>query len=265
MMESLAEADRRGELDPEVAAAIRKGQRAMSAAALAGGGWAALAAAVGGAGFAPYIAAAKLSAVIPFVAGPTLTSLLFVMINPVTVIAGSAALGYWAVKGQGAAARQIAAARIATLLAVRGQDASDGMAALLDAFRGHHRMANKDLPHLTAGQRQAVRDHAETVKASLASDIPQAASAAPGLWGMPIATTRDSHRQDVSLVAGLTAGDMLSHAAAVDPAVLSAADFSRIDEFDTPLDLAVHVSSFASQARASPCAATAPSNWSWRS
>lgn len=48
-MEALAEADRRGELDPEVAAAIRKGQRAISTAAFAGGGWAALATAIGGA------------------------------------------------------------------------------------------------------------------------------------------------------------------------------------------------------------------------
>ncbi|WP_140418226.1 hypothetical protein [Haematobacter massiliensis] len=100
IMESLLAAESRGELDPEVAEAIRKGQQAVSTAVIAGGGWAALAGAIGAAGFAPYIVAAQLSAVLPFVSGPALTSLLFVMINPMTVLAGSAALGYWAISGK---------------------------------------------------------------------------------------------------------------------------------------------------------------------
>ena len=246
-MEALAEADRRGELDPEVAAAIRNGQRAISTAALAGGGWAALATAIGGAGFAPYMAAAQLSAVIPFVAGPTLTSLLFVLINPVTVVAGTAALGYWAVKGQGTAARQVAAARAAVLLAVRGHDADDGADLLLDAFRSLHRMTDADLAHLTADQREDVRSHAVRVTKHIASDIPRTPTGAPGLWGVPIIGSGDTRAQDAALVGGLTAGDMLYHAAAVDPSVLAAADFSRVGDFDTPLDLAAHLSDFALQ------------------
>lgn len=247
VMENLAHADRRGELDPEVAAAIRKGQQAISAAALAGGSWGALATAIGAAGFAPYISAAKLSAVIPFVAGPTLTSLLAVMINPVTVVAGTAALGYWAVKGQGAAARQVAGARAAILLAVRGQAPGDGMAELVAAFRSLHRMTPQELCHLTAAQRSILLDQAATVKASLATEIPPPTSAAPGLWGVPLDMPSEPARQDVALVAGLTAGDMLYHAAAVDPAILAAADFSRVLMIETPLDLATHVSTFAAQ------------------
>ncbi|WP_104494454.1 PDDEXK-like family protein [Paracoccus denitrificans] len=247
MMEGLAQAESRGDLDPEVAAAIRKGQQAISAAVIAGGGWATLAGAIGAAGFAPYIAAAKLSAVIPFVTGPTLTSLLFVMINPVTVIAGSAALGYWAISGRASAAREIAAARVAILLAVRGQGAEHGLATLLNAFRGLHRMADTELRHLDGKQRKAVRMQAGTIVATLSTDIPAASGAAPGLWGVGISVDQATDRQDTALVAGLTAGDMLYHAAAVDPAVLAAADFSRMAEFDTPLDLAVHVAGFASQ------------------
>lgn len=247
MMEGLAQAESRGDLDPEVAAAIHKGQQAISAAVIAGGGWATLAGAIGAAGFAPYIAAAKLSAVIPFVTGPTLTSLLFVMINPVTVIAGSAALGYWAISGRASAAREVAAARVAILLAVRGQGAEHGLATLVNAFRELHRMADTELRHLDGKQRKAVRMQAGTIVATLSTDIPAASGAAPGLWGARIAVEQATDRQDTALVAGLTAGDMVYHAAAVDPAVLAAADFSRMAEFDTPLDLAVHVAGFASQ------------------
>ncbi|VDS09263.1 hypothetical protein PARHAE_02460 [Paracoccus haematequi] len=247
MMEGLAAASVRGELDPEVGAAIRKGQQAISATVLAGGGWAAMASAIGSVGFAPYIAAAKLSAVIPFVAGPTLTSLLFVMINPVTVIAGSAALGYLAISGRASAARGVAAARVAILLAVRGQGADNGMAALLDAFRGLHRMPDTELRHLNGKQRKAVRGLAETISAAMSTSIPPTSAEAPGLWGARIAVEKSTDRQDTALVAGLTAGDMLYHAAAVDPAVLAAVDFSRVTEFDTPLDVAVHVENFASQ------------------
>jgi hypothetical protein len=247
MMDGLEEAESRGDLDPEVAAAIRKGQHAISASVLAGGGWAAMATAIGSTGFAPYIAAAHLSAMIPFVTGPTLTSLLFVMINPVTVVVGSAALGYWAISGRASSAREVAAARVAILLAVRGQGAEHGTATLLNAFRGLHRMSDQDLHHLDGKQRKEVRLRAGTLATSLSSDIPTAAGAAPGLWGARIAVDHATDRQDTALVVGLTAGDMLYHAAAVDPAVLSAADFSRVPEFDTPLDLAAHVAGFASK------------------
>jgi hypothetical protein len=247
MMKGLAAASDRGELDPEVAEAIRKGQQAISTAVLAGGGWAALATAIGSAGFAPYLMAAHLSSVIPFVAGPTLTSLLFVMINPVTVIAGSAALGYWAISGRASAALEVAAARVAILLAVRGQGAVNGMATLLNAFRGLNRMPDTELRHLDGKQRKAVRMRAGTIVATLSTDIPSASDEAPGLWGARIAVEQSTDRQNTALVAGLTAGDMLYHAAAVDPSVLAAADFSRVSEFDTPLDLAIHVAHFASQ------------------
>lgn len=247
MMDSLAAASNRGELDPEVAAAIHKGQQAISAAVLAGGGWAALASAIGAAGFAPYIAAAQLSAVIPFVAGPTLTSLLFVMINPVTVIAGSTALGYWAISGRAGAAREVAAARVAILLAVRGQGAENGVTTLVNSFRRLHRMPDTELRHLNSEQLKAVRGHAGTIVATLSTDIPPASGKAPGLWSARIAVEQGTDRQDTALVAGLTAGDMLYHAAAIDPTVVAAADFSRVANFDTPLDLAVHVANIASQ------------------
>ena len=247
ILESLLAAESRGQLDPEVAAAISKGQQAISTAVIAGGGWAALAGAIGTAGFAPYILAAQLSAVIPFVSGPALTSLLFVMINPITVLAGSAALGYWAISGKVGAAREVAAARVAILLAVRGQCAEAGADTLLNAFRSLQRMSDAHLAHLDKQQREEIRLKAGSITEILSMEIPAASWAAPGLWGNGLVLDEVTDRQDVALAAALTAGDMLYHAAAVDPAVLAAADFSRIAELETPLDLAVCVASFASQ------------------
>lgn len=133
------------------------------------------------------------------------------------------------------------------LLAVRGHDADDGTAQLLDAFRSLHRMTDADLTHLTADQREDVRSHAVRVTNHIASDIPRTPTGAPGLWGIPIIGAGDTRAQDTAVVGGLTAGDMLYHAAAVDPSVLAAADFSRLGEFDTPLDLAAHLADFALQ------------------
>lgn len=248
LMQGLREADLSGAVDSDVAAAIRKGQAAVSTAALSGGSWIAFATAVGSAGFAPYILAAQLSALIPFVSGPALVSFLAVLSNPVTVVAGTAALGYWAVKGRRVSAREIAAARIAVLLAVRGlQDQDGGLDALVTVFRGSHRLSELDLSYLSRRARDGLIDRARRVELRLGGGMPPAQSAAPGPWGRPIAEkTGPAVFEDAALVGALTAGDMLYHVAAIDPAVLMAADFSRTLDLDSPLDLATHVASFAS-------------------
>lgn len=246
LMEGLNQSDLAGVVDTDVAAAIQKGQAAMSTAALAGGGWVAFASTVGAAGFAPYIFAAQLSAVIPFVSGPALVSFVAVMTNPVTVVAGTAALGYWAIKGRTASAREVAAARVAVLLAVRGmQDRNGGLAAVATAFRGCHRLSEKDLSHLNRKARDKLLTRAGWIEQRLAGEIPPAVSTAPRLWGHPLGGGAGPAVADAVLVGALTAGDMLYHAAAIDPAVLTAVDFSRALDLDSPLDLAVYVASFA--------------------
>lgn len=47
--------------------------------------------------------------------------------------------------------------------------------------------------------------------------------------------------------AGLTAADMLHHAASIDPSVVEAADFSRTADIDDPLELAAHFADFAAR------------------
>ncbi|MDZ4392051.1 hypothetical protein [Cypionkella sp.] len=246
LMDKLSQADLSGTVDPEVAAAIQKGRTAISTVAVAAGGWAAFASAVGSAGFAPFIAAAQLSAVIPFVSGPALVSFLAVMTNPVTVVASTAALGYWAIKGQSVSARETAAARVAILLAVRGlQDQDTGIAALASVLRRGHRLTEAELSHMSRNARDGLILRGRQIERRLSGEIPSPASSAPGAWGIPIKHATLPADLDVGVVAGLTAGDLLYHAAAIDPAVLKAADFSRLLDLDSPLDLAAHVESFA--------------------
>lgn len=246
LMDGLNQPDVDRKFDPEVAAAIRKAQLAMSSAAVAGGGWAAFASAVGSAGFAPYIMAAKLSAFIPFVSGPALVSFLAVMQNPVTVIAGTAAIGYWAIKGKGSSAREVVAARVAVLLALRGmQDQERGIASLATAFRGIHRLPGHDLGHLKPFQYEVMTRRTSRLEQRFGNSLPPAVSRAPGTWGRPLPSESCHHVSDAALAGALTAGDMLYHVSAVDPSVLAAADFSRTLAVESPLELAVHVSSFA--------------------
>mgnify|MGYP001291989218 CR=1 FL=1 len=247
LVDGLSRANPEDTFDSEIAAAIRKGEIAMSAAAVAGGGWVAFASAVGSAGFAPYIAAAKFSAVLPFVSGPALVSLLAVMINPVTVIAGTAALGYWATKGQSTSVRRIAAARIAVLLAVSGtRDPEGGIASLVTVFRRSHRVPKDELGDLGKRRYCALIERAERIELRLRSEVHAAVSSAPGIWGHPLRSGSPDNAVDASLVGALTVGDMLYHAAAVDPAVLAAADFSRAFSIDDPFELARCVGAFSS-------------------
>jgi hypothetical protein len=248
LMARLKDVDLDRTFDPEVAEAIRRGQVAMSAAALAGGGWLAFASAVGSAGFAPYMLAAQLSAFIPFVSGPALVSLLAVMVNPVTLIAGTAALGYWAFLGQSASTRRTVAARIAVLLSLRGmQDEEGGVAALVTGFRRCNRLSRADLKHLSRAQYDRLTNRTRRIEERLGLTLPPAAASAPGTWGQSLQSA-GTHEGivDIALVGTLTAGDMLFHVAAIDPAVLAAADFSRTLAIDDPLALAVHVADFAS-------------------
>lgn len=97
------------------------------------------------------------------------------MINPMTVLAGSAALGYWAISGKVGAAREVAAARVAILLAVRGQGAADGADSLLNAFRGLHRMSDAHLAYLDNEQREEIRLKAGSIAETLSMEIPAAA------------------------------------------------------------------------------------------
>lgn len=245
-----ADALERSGLDPTVAETLRSGRAAALAALAAGGGWAAAAAAVSGAGFAPYIVAAQLSAFVPFLSGTAATSLLATLVNPLTVVLGIAAIGGVAAVRGGGAVRADVAARIGVLLAVRGQQSpDDGVAHLVTAFRLLAAGRAEPAPHLDGRERGEMRRRIARIEGRLRGPIPAAHGLPAGPWGAPLRSSRRGNpdRAVAGAVAALTAADMLYHAAAIDPKVLAAADFSRAADIGDPLALAACVEEFTTR------------------
>jgi hypothetical protein len=232
------DANRSG-LDPKAAEALRQGRASAIALAAAGGGWAGLAAVVSGAGFAPYILAAHASAVLPFVGGSTAISFLTVAVNPVTLLAGLAGSGFL-LAHFGRRARGAVAARAAVLLALRGlEDQRDGIAALVSAFR----RAARDGNHAD----KALATRLSAVERRLGRPLPDAAGAPPGRWAQASRGAHDLDSVAAAATGVLCAGDMMFHAAAIDPKVLAAADFSRTAHVSDPFAFAAHAGDWASR------------------
>ncbi|MGG7566583.1 hypothetical protein ACQ5SO_10535 [Rhodovulum sp. DZ06] len=221
-------------LDPGAAQALCEAQGALKGLAAAGGGWAGFAALVGTSGFAPYILAAKASALLPFVGGPALVSFLFVLTNPLTLLAGAGAL-IWAGHGRARQAQAAIAARIAVLLALQGMGQErEGLGRFVSAQR---RAARGDA---------AARPRLQRIEARIGRPLPDAAGAPPGDWNAPAPTGRGA-AMDALAAGGLTAADLLHHAACIDRQVLAAADFSRAADIADPFAFALHASDFASR------------------
>jgi hypothetical protein len=221
-------------LDAQCEDAIHSAQKTMAAIAAAGGGWAGFAAVVGTSGFTPYILAAQLSAWVPLVSGPMLTSFLAVLVNPVMLVAGLASIGAWTVIQGGRNVRSQLAARLVTLLALRGLAPGEGNARELSAcFRKVARAGH-------CGEEETARRVGE-IESLLGRRIPAApAGTPPGEWSSVAFEKRFSDLGETLVVAGLTAGELLYRAAAIDPEVLAAADFSRAVDIDSCLALSAN-------------------------
>jgi hypothetical protein len=228
--------------DPEIVKALRQGQAKARRAIAAGGVWVGGAAVVANAGFLPYIMAAQLSALIPMVSGPALVSLLATLINPVTVFAGVAALG-WIGMGRGSrVVRSQLASRLGVMLAAQGTQNSDiGLEQFLTDMRALDRTASNAFRWMSATDRSAMRRRLSTITTELSGPLPTTAGVPPKPW----ATKRMStDLTDASTVFGMTAGEMIWHAAAVDHNVMMAADFSRSEDLGDPIAFACRASEF---------------------
>ena len=216
------------EADPEIAKALREGQLKARNAIATGGVWIGGAVVVANAGFAPYILAAQLSAIIPMVSGPTLVSLLATLINPVTVFAGVAALG-WLGMGHGSRiVRSQLAARFGVLLAAQGaQHGEIGLGRFLTDIRALDHAPSEAFGWMQAKDRATLRKRMGTLVGRLAGPMPLPAGAPPALWSTKALS---SDVTDAVAALGMTAGEMLWHAAALDPNVMKAADFSRSED-----------------------------------
>lgn len=228
--------------DPAIAAALRRGQVSARNALASGSLWIGGAAVVANAGFAPYMLAAQLSAFIPMVGGPALVSLLATLVNPATVFVGVATLG-WLGMGKGSRiVRSQLAARLGVLLAVQGlQDREAALAQLLSAMRSLDREPSAAFAWLSKQERSKVRHRIAAVNAGLSGPMPPPAGKPPAPFDTPVV---HSDLLDTVAVASLTAADMIWSAAALDPDVLQAADFSRAADLDNPLAFAATAHEF---------------------
>jgi len=230
------------EADPEISEALRQGQARARNAIAAGGVWVGGAAIVANAGFVPYMLAAQLSAIIPLVSGPTLVSLLATLVNPVTVFAGVAALG-WLGMGRGSrVVRSQLAARLGVLMAAQGtQRSATGLDQFLSDMRKLDREPIGSFDWMPAEDRADMRRCVAEITGRLAGPLPAPAGRPPEPWSSKKMTT---DFPDAVVALGLTAGEMLWHAAALDPNVMKAADFSRSEDIGDPMAFAFNATDF---------------------
>ncbi|CRL10120.1 hypothetical protein NIT7321_00963 [Phaeobacter italicus] len=227
------------EADPEIAEALRQGQARARSALAAGGVWVGGAAVVANAGFLPYMLAAQFSAIIPLVSGPTLVSLLATLINPLTVFVGVASLG-WLGMGRGSrVVRSQLAARLGVLMAAQGAHRSaTGLDQFLTDMRELDREPTGSFDWMPAKDRAHMRRCIAGITGRLAGSLPAPAGRPPEPWSSKKMTT---DFPDATVALGLTAGEMLWHAAALDPNVMKAADFSRTEDIGDPMSFAFNV------------------------
>ncbi|ATD66084.1 hypothetical protein CNR27_00265 [Luteimonas chenhongjianii] len=211
---------------------------------LMGGGLGALGTSVSLAGFSAYILAAQASAFIPLVSGPALVSVVAVLSNPITIIAATAGVGWWATRSANQKVRGAVGARVISLLALNGlQAGSAGLRAMLGAFPSLENLGQ------TGGLTRAVlrgygtdwnRIAAAGRKTTVIDEAVVGVMERPAGAGGRSDRLREliGEQRDTISLAGLTLGDIAYNAYSLDPLVLQAANFSRIDELDDPVAFA---------------------------
>lgn len=224
--------------------ATRVNDAALAKMALTGGGLTAFGSAVSSAGFSAYIVAAKASALVPMVSGPGLVSFVAVMSNPITVAGATGAAIWWFGRSAQERARATIGARVIAMLTIQGMHAgAEGLDGALGCFASAPRLSRK-----TGLKTRLIERYQEEwarlapladkggveLDAALRRKMERRVTAPP-------ASASDSNAEELENAAALgtmTLGEMLYSAAAIDPHVIRAADFSRLDEIDGPVDFA---------------------------
>lgn len=227
--------------DQELEQAVKNGDWATVATFAAAGSLAGLTITVEIAGFSAYIVAAQLSAVIPFLGGQTAVSLLAVLADPIFAAAALLGGGWYLNRSLTCKIVQGVASNLAIQLALQGLSArSDGLRVCLDGFKSleldRHSESDKEEAHL-AWHRERVGPllgfMPETPGVPDAS-LPELRQmrAADALSKVLFPDSRAGIR-DEGLIAGLTVAEVLFDAAAIDPRVVAATDFSNAEAIDS--------------------------------
>lgn len=249
-LQGLSEADQQRLL--EMVGAQELNDAAVRQILLTGGGLTAFSAGVGMAGFSAYILAAQASAFIPLVSGPALVSTVAVLSNPVTVVAATAAALWWFSTSTNDKVRTSVALRVVSLLALQGLSAGRcGVDRVLASFKGMQKLRNigdidgsicegyrRDWRSLIDGRRD--KPTGPTVAPQVAALMRRPAAAgsdADARWRRLLFSSR-GEEVTAAAIAGLTLGDIAYSAAAIDPTVIAAADFARLDDLSDPIAFA---------------------------
>ncbi|ANL28665.1 hypothetical protein AMC90_CH02866 [Rhizobium phaseoli] len=216
--------------------AMKRGDNAALLMAVSGTSALAVGVGVNLAGFSAYVLAAQASAFIPFVSGPAAVSTLFMLANPLFSVPAVVGIGYLASRHVNGQSASRLAANVIVHLGLRGMSVgADGLASVLDQFR----MApSDDLADLPIADRHAFRTKMVSVSKAIGGRLPDAPRGFPGqqsadgfakyFQGVVSASRGDV--LELSVVGAATTADILFNAASIDPMVVSAADFSRIED-----------------------------------
>ncbi len=226
--------------DATIEHAIASGDAAMLTLLASGSSLVGLGVAVNMAGFSAYVFAAQASAVISLVSGPALVSTLFVLANPFFIIPALIAGTHLTNKKHNSSVRRGFASTHLVNLSLRGLAAgAKGLCQCLDDFKN---LTEEDLSTLSAKQIRFVLQKLRALRSRMNGKLPltpwqpEALLAASPQGEIVDALERalfpskDNLNKEAMWVGGLTIGDIVYHAAAIDPAVLKAADFSRIED-----------------------------------
>lgn len=208
---------------------------------LTGGSLGAFGASVSLAGFSAYILAAQASAFLPLVSGPALVSVVAVLANPITIIAATAGMGWWATRSANEKVRGAVGVRVISLLALNGLEAGGaGIRAMLKAFpslEGAQQTGSLKpdvLARYLADWRTIASAswNADSIDREIVNIMERPAGEQSAHARLSAFV---SEHRDTVVLAGLTLGDIAYNAFSLDPTVLGAADFSRVAELDNPV------------------------------
>lgn len=226
--------------DRAVEHAISSGDVAALTLLASGTSLVSLGIAVNLAGFGAYIFAAQAAAVIPLLSGPAAVSALFVLSSPVFILPALLGGAFLTGKKFNKSVQKKFVSTLITQLALKGISVGkEGLRHCLDDFKT---LSAADLASLPAEQVYFFTQKLQALKQQMGSELP------PTPWESELifAATpqgqifdtleralfplKDDLAKEAILVGSLTLGDIVYYAAAIDPTVLKAADFSRTED-----------------------------------
>ena len=234
--------------DESVEHALKSGDTAALALLTTGSSLVGVGIAVELAGFSAYILAAQASAILPLIGGQAAVSGLAVLANPLFIIPMVLGGGVLASRQFQGSARTKLASSLAIQMALKGVSSGrEGLATALGDFRS---LTGSDV-QLTGVDSAQLRNRKIDMIGDLVGPLPDAPGRPPkALDKPPPGKTLDDlgsvlfpeakgGATESMVVGGLTVADIVYHAAAIEPEVLKAADFSRSEDLSGVFEFGV--------------------------